>query len=153
MPLPAPILLLPLQAAVPSAPPAPPPLAPPVMQTMVAPGPFRPGRRVPLDIVVRSAGTILWQGTLTVAEHGGSGWTQSRSEPEDEACGRDAYRYGKREGLNVQLGLLSSGDVTETADRITVTVRWSRRAEAACGGLRIVELRQTATITDRRRSC
>ena len=135
-----------LVAPVPTAPPAP-PQVPRFAPTRIG-DVSAPERRLPLDVVVRSAEGVLWSGGLIVGSRGQSSWTQSRSEPADPACAvRGVYASGERDGLNVQLYLVGTSD--DPAARVAVTVRWSRRAEVACGGSRTVELSQIVGLADR----
>jgi hypothetical protein len=101
-----------------------------------------------IDVVIRAPSGLLWQGTLRVAERGGeSSWSQTRSEPPRSACpSRSSYFWnGEREMLSLSLASASR----EMAATLVVQVRWARRGEGACDGLRTVELRQTVEMTGR----
>lgn len=97
-----------------------------------------------IEIVARGGAALLWQGTLRVADRGGeSGWSQTRSEPPAEPCSlRNYFNSGEREIFSV---FLSAGS-SDTPDRLSVRVKWTRRAEGSCDGIRTVEMSQTVAL-------
>jgi hypothetical protein len=150
------ITMLAIQAAampaMPYAPPAPP--APPAIMRSFAPpivvtsAPQSAVRTSDIDVVIRAPSGVLWQGTLRVADRGReSNWSQTRTEPPGAACPTRGYGWvGEREMLSLSLAAPSG----EPSSSLAVQVRWARRGDSGCDGLRTVELRETVALSDRR---
>lgn len=113
----------------------------------------KPVQVTDIDAVIRAPSGVLWQGTLQVARGRESSWSQTRSEPPRTICPAPSHYGSEREMLSLSLtpvaggmpGAMSGG----MADSVMVNVRWTRRGDGACDGVRTVELRQSVVLADR----
>lgn len=143
------VLLIAQAAATLSAPQAPPlPIVmapPPAFLPRVAAFAMNQGPRVRVGVTVRSPAGILWDGSLWVSGRGQSSWRQSVQEPQAEDCPRTRPYDSMQNEISVTLSPTGEAGL---APLVNVSVRWARPAEAACGGARIVELRETVSLED-----
>ena len=146
------LMLLAIQAATIATPrgtvPTPPPIVPVYAVPTISEPLDRtaPPRLSEVEVVIRAPAGILWQGMLRVADRGESNWSQTRSEPPRQPCAvRSSYWNGDREMLSLSL----SPGARDTPDGMIVQVRWARRGDDTCDGLRTVELRQTVALPSR----
>ncbi|MBB3692503.1 hypothetical protein [Sphingomonas sp. BK580] len=103
------------------------------------------GERVRLGVVMRAGNTTMWDGTLWVSARNISSFRQSIQEAQPVACPRAAaYPYAAQNEVSVQLVPQGSGE----ASSLSVTARWVRPGEGACGGARTIELRETVPMPD-----
>lgn len=104
-----------------------------------------PSRTTDVDIVIRGPSSVLWNGSLRVGDRGRqSSWSQSRVEPPAADCPAATYPFGGEPEM-LSLSLLPM--TRDSENSFMVSVRWARRGERGCDGLRTVEVRQSVALT------
>ena len=139
-------MIVPLLQAVPVVVTAPPPPSPPFV--VQAPRILQEPRvSYPVDAEIRSGTAVIWRGSLRLATGGAATFRQSMSQAPETTCEpASGYMAPLETGLTL---LLLPERFGAEADRLRVTVRWTRAGAERCpvyGATRTVELNDVVRL-------